>query len=236
MLLDAYQVRVAQIRDYTTSTLGAVWSGLGSWRDADAARFARVAVPKVRAAQIATARVTAQYLGGTVARDEVLGARRVDRVVEFMRPADVVWSSLASGLSIQDAVKAGGVRLSALVEADVQLAKTVQSRSSLVQGGHRKYRRILSGSENCAICLIASSNLYSTRDLMPIHDHCDCSIEPADRVEPVSFDPSMLAGRTTVVESLGDVATDYMDLIAVREHSELGPQLVWAGQHFEEAA
>jgi len=229
--LDQYQTRVAQIRDYTTRTLSGVWVGLGSWRDADVERFARVAVPKVEAAQIATARATAAYLGGSVARDEVLSARKVNRMVEYLRPADVVWTALSTGASLVDAVRSGTVRLVSLVETDVQLAKTVQSRSSLSQGGYSRYRRVLSGAENCAICVLASGNLYSTSDLMPIHDHCDCSVAPAETVEPVRFDPAMLAGRVSVVDR-GDSVSEYTDLVAVGEHSELGPQLVWADQQF----
>jgi hypothetical protein len=234
--LDQYQTRVAQIRDYTTRTLAGVWGGLGSWRDADVERFARIAVPKVQAAQIATARATAAYLGGTVSREEVLTARRVDRAVEYLRPANVLWTALSEGATLVDAVTAGTVRLTSLIETDVQLAKTVQSRASLTQGGHQKYRRVLSGAENCAICVLASGNLYSTADLMPIHDHCDCSVAPAERVEAVRFDVGMLAGRTAAVDSRGDLTSDYADLVAVNEHSELGPQLSWAGQQFTELA
>lgn len=230
--LDQYQTRVTQIRDYTVRTLEGVWGGLGSWRDADVARFARIAVPKVEAAQIATARATAAYLGGAVARAEVLSARKVNRTVEYLRPADVLWTALSTGAGIADAVQAGTVRLNSLVTTDLQLAKTVQSRASLTQGGYQKYRRVLSGLENCPICVLASGNLYSTADLMPIHDHCDCSVAPAERVEPVRFDPLSLAGRVTLAEPRGDLASDYADLLAVGENSELGPQLVWADQQF----
>lgn len=239
MLLDAYQVRVAQIRDYTTSTLGAVWSGLGSWRDADAARFARVAVPKVRAAQIATARVTAQYLGGTVARDEVMTARKVDPLIEYMRPANAVWASLAEGKSLSESVTVGGTRLLSLVSTDVQLAKTTQARRSLQAGGYKYYRRVLSGSENCALCSIASTQRYFVGDLAAIHPGCDCGVEgvsaefdPGHVIDPQFLEATHArVGQIELIDR-GGRNPDYRKLIINREHGEIGPLLTWRSDHF----
>lgn len=237
--LDQYQTRVAQIRDFTTRSLVGVWGGLGSWRDADVARFTRVAVPKVQAAQIATARATASHLGGTVARDEVLTARKVDPKVEYLRPAKVVWKALASGAPIVEAVAAGTVRLNSLISTDLQLAKTTQARRSLEANGFEYFRRVLTGAENCALCSIASTQRYFVRDLMPIHPGCDCGVEGVG----ADFDPGQVLDRAALEESharVGEIAEidrggrnpDYRQLIIDREHGEIGPLLTWRSDHF----
>jgi len=39
------------------------------------------------------------------------------------------------------------------------------------------YRRVLSG-DDCDACTEAAGYLYSSEDLLPIHEHCQCGIEP----------------------------------------------------------
>ena len=44
--------------------------------------------------------------------------------------------------------------------------------------GIRAYRRVLTGRENCALCLVASTQRYWVEDLLPIHPGCDCNVQP----------------------------------------------------------
>uniref|UniRef100_UPI001D0D1143 hypothetical protein n=1 Tax=Klebsiella pneumoniae TaxID=573 RepID=UPI001D0D1143 len=60
---------------------------------------------------------------------------------------------------------------------DLQLAKTHQARSSFNRSGVQFYRRVLTGNENCALCVIASTMRYRKNSLMPIHPGCDCDID-----------------------------------------------------------
>ena len=64
--LPEYHYALNRVRTVTSDQLVRFWDGLGSWRDADVARFVRVAVPKVQAAQFMAARLTANHLGGPV--------------------------------------------------------------------------------------------------------------------------------------------------------------------------
>lgn len=42
-----------------------------------------------------------------------------------------------------------------------------------------RYRRVLrSPGPNCALCVVASTRIYKRGDLLPIHDHCRCTVEP----------------------------------------------------------
>lgn len=228
--LSSYHNRLAGIRSATVARLGAAWSTLGEYRTSDADRFAKFAADRVRAGQVASAVTTAAYLGGRVDRARVLAARRVDPVDEFRRPAVKLWTALSDGDPFQVAVDAGLALLETLIETDLQLAVTTQSQVSLEDAGYQRYRRVLTGSENCDLCRIASTNTYSTADLLPIHAHCDCTVEPiSDGSFSVDLSGLLLTGaRQAHVESGGS----YDSLVSTREHGELGPVLVWTSDHF----
>jgi hypothetical protein len=78
---------------------------------------------------------------------------------------------------------------------DLQLATTntaqeVLSKAESVVG----YRRVLTGAENCGMCVVAATRLYHKRDLMPIHPNCDCVIAPVMSGE----DPGRTINNRTV--------------------------------------
>jgi len=231
----SYHAEVARTRDAVATQLSALWLGLSNYRDPDVDRFVRVAVPKVQAGQIRTARLTAAHLGGPVlARELVVKTRKVAPQVEYRRPANSLYTALSQGQSFSDALSLGSQRLESLVATDLQLALVAQSQHSLSAGRITHYRRVLTGSENCSLCRIASTNVYSTADLMPIHGHCDCTVEPvydpADYTAP-EIDPAdlVLSGlREADVSDGGSVES----LVSVREHGELGPVLGWATDRF----
>jgi hypothetical protein len=208
-----------------------LWVGLDAYRDANVDRFVRLAVPKVRAGQIATARLTAQYLGGPVlSRDLIAGVRPVDPAVEYRRPAVKVYTLLSQGVPLAESVRQSAALVGDLVATDLQLALRAQSRASLEAGGHTRYRRVLTGREDCDRCRLAAMNIYSTADLLPIHGHCDCTVEPVEDALP-SVDLSGLnLSAQRADEVAGGVSPE--SLVAVREHGELGPVVVWASDQF----
>jgi hypothetical protein len=229
--LPEYHARTARIRDVVGGQVAAVWSGLGAYRDANVDRFIRIAVPKVQAGQIATARLTAQYLGGPVlSRDEIVAVRPVAPSVEYRRPAVKLYTLLSQGLAFPDALSQATSLVSDLTSTDMQLALRAQSQRSLETQGHMRYRRVLTGSENCARCAIAASNTYSSRDLLPIHAHCDCTVEPIRDSSPhVDLSGLTLTGpRQQAVADGGS----YESLVTVHEHGELGPVIAWASDSF----
>jgi hypothetical protein len=229
--LREYHARVARVREAVGSQVAAVWLGLGAYRDANVDRFVRVAVPKVQAGQISTARLTAQFLGGPVlSRDAIVAVRPVAQVLEYRRPAVKLYTLLSQGVAFADALRRATALVGDLTATDMQLALRAQSQASLSAGGYTQYRRVLTGSENCARCAIAASNVYSTRDLLPIHDHCDCTVEPI-RDELPSMDFSGLELTGARAEQVAGGAS-YESLVTVHEHGELGPVIAWASDAF----
>lgn len=189
----------------------------GEFRDADADRFLAAAIPVVLAGRRQVSAMTDAYLSrqlgiraaGPIDTDTLRGVA-VGEV--YMRPYVTVRMKLAEGLALDAAASAGTARLVDLVVTDVQLAKTVTSRASFERAGVKHYKRTLTGSASCQLCSTASGHVYRTGELMPIHPGCDCGVQA-------------VPGSPRTTSSFGKGVT-------VREHGELGPLLVVAGQHF----
>lgn len=231
----SYQNEVARTRAAVSDQLSRLWLGLGSYRDADVDRFLRIALPKVQAGQSRVARLTAARLGGPVLpREQVTGLRQVPQRVEYRRPAVALYTALSNGAALPTAVSAGANLLSSLVSTDLQMVLVAQAQASLQSQRVSHYRRVLTGSENCDLCRIASTNLYSTADLLPIHDRCDCTVEPV--YEPAEFvSPDVGLGSLALTsQRQADVQAGASpeSLVAVEQHGEVGPMLVWASDHF----
>lgn len=244
--------------DYTTAT----WNSLGSWRDADIQRFVDRILPRVLAGQKSVAGLTDAYLARVLGSSPVgtidtSALRGVDPSEVYQRPAVAMRTALSQGKSFTDALAAGAARLASLVVTDLQLANTHQASEVLGSSGAAGFRRTLTGNEDCALCVIASTQRYHRGNLLPMHPGCDCGVAPLKGGEPVPqvIDSALLnATHQQVAEftgtsdagardlgngkktSSGKSVSDYTDLIITREHGELGPVLAWRGQTFTSAA
>lgn len=211
---NAYDPRVQRIRTQIEGAVRRAWGSLGSYRDADIARFASAVVPLVVAGERTVAQLTREYLVQAGADPDRLdtasvtgeATRGVDPLDVYRRPGVTVWTALAGGASLDAAVTRGGVRAVSLALTDLQLART----RTVAQVGVTRFRRTLSGLENCAVCELASQNVYYRGDLMPIHAGCDCGVEPVT----VQVDVTPPSGVT------------------VHQHGELGPVLTVEGHEF----
>lgn len=269
-LARAEQAARLQVRDRLNEFAVTLWNGLGSWRDADIDRFVSLIVPRVLAGQVTIARLTDTYLArvlevaplGTVDVATLRNGVTPDEV--YRRPATSMYTALASGATFTDALKTGADRLVNLVLTDAQLAMQHQARRTLLgSSGADAFRRTLTGRENCALCMIASTQRYWKGDLLPIHPACDCGVEPlapGEANEQV-IDPARLeqthnwvdsfAGRDDVgardlglgklVDYTADGNTgtrqaDFTELIITNDHGELGPTLGWRHQNFDSLA
>jgi hypothetical protein len=77
------------------------------------------------------------------------------------------------------AVGDGERRVRSLALTDLELAVTHTARELLADEPRvRFYRRVLTGAESCGLCIIASTQRYQKRDLLPIHPNCDCVVAP----------------------------------------------------------
>lgn len=246
----AEQVARREVRDRLVQYATHLWGSMGSWRDADVERFVATITPRILAGQRTIAQLTDGYLSG------VTGARGVG-VVDltrlrggasaadvYARPAVTMRTDLADGKPFPDALAASTRRLANLVATDLQLAMTHQARAFGRARGVEAWARTLTGSENCALCLIASTQRYHRGDLMPIHPGCDCGIRSLGVGEhpEQAIDPDLLEATHQQVAEMAGIsdrggrAVDYRTLIATREHGEIGPVLTWRRQSFTSEA
>lgn len=226
-----YAATLAAVRRRVQLFTRNLWASLPGYDEPDIDRFTATIVPVVRGGQRQVANLTDAYLA-TMAR-LVLGAGTLtgvpDAVLDAIRPVPpaeayrragvTVWAALAAGAAYPDAVGKGGARAESTAVTDLQLAATHASRHVLTADRRATgYRRVTNG-RCCDLCEQASDRIYRTGDLLPIHNRCTCTVEPVYRAE----DPGEVPG--------GEV-TDDRGRPAVREHGELGPVLVVAGQQF----
>lgn len=260
----------ANIRARLDAALTSRWRSMDSWRDADMARLLNEILPVVAAAERAMVDATSAHLtavqtaatGATVRAAippyrNLTGAalRGVDPAEVFRRPQMVLNNALAKGKSLTAAVTAGEKRLRSLGATNLQLAK----RDTVAALGRAPFnRRVLTGAENCSLCVIASTQRYRMGSLMPIHPGCDCGEEEIVDGQPAHvIDPALLESTHTEIDrrigatdrnafdldlgitkttSSGRRISDFTELIVTRQHGELGPTLAWRSDHFRDTA
>lgn len=261
-----YQAATTAIRDRVLAYTAAVWSGSPSFRDADVDRIVARIVPVIRAGQLQVANLTDAYIGRMAVLSGVAwspgvdasltGFRGVPADVVYRRPAVQTYTALSEGKTFADAVEQGAARLQSIVATDIQQVKNRQAQRSVGGSGFTFFRRELTGRENCALCVIASTQRYHRGDLLPIHPACDCDVVPyqAGRDPGQVIDPDLLEsthdeiaarlGRSELgardlgldkADAAGRPLSDYTDLIVSRDHGELGPTLTWRSDHFTSA-
>jgi hypothetical protein len=233
----AYIASTVELRASLLDAIVELFRRLTSWRDADADRFVAAAVPMVAGAQQAMARITDSYIAAMLSDllgedveplgfslDEELRGVAPEEV--YRRPFTQIWTELSEGSLLRDAVKVGERRAEGLAATDLELAKTHASREALE--GHEDeriagYRRVLTGAENCAMCVLASTQRYHIADLLPIHPACDCGVapivgddDPGQTINSVIVTEGVQALRTNehgVKVYAGDQLTDLGELL-----------------------
>lgn len=245
-----------QLRDKITKYALTLWGPRGALTDAEAAAFVERLVPVVQAGQLQVAAITQAYveqmIGAPLAAETIDPATLRGGVTPedvYQRPTVTLRDKLAKGKTFDAALAAASNRLANLIATDMQLAMTHQSRASLKNAPKSwGYRRTLTGRENCAICMIASTQRYHRGDLNPIHPGCDCGVEPLpagmefdqvidpERLEATHDWVAQVAGKSDAsarnLPGGTNKPKDYMDLIAVHEHGEYGPTLTWRRHDF----
>lgn len=219
-----------------------VFGSRGSYRDEDADAFVEQVLPAVLGVQQQMGALTDAYLSAMVA--DMFGGSALTRGVElpaalrgtppgevYRRPFVTVWTALSQGKPMTEAIRQGQNRLTSITGTDLQLARTEATRQVLSRDGRVQfYRRVLRGSYNCAMCVIASTQRYRKERLMPIHPGCDCGTRPL----PTGQDPGQViepelleAAHDAVARGTGEIdrggrLPDYRDIIIDRKHGELG--------------
>ena len=249
-LTEAYDSQVHAIRQQITAFGQAYWDSLPHYRTSAVEDMIQAITPRVTAGQLRIADLTRAYLAQcarelgwkvvlpAIDQDEIRGARGVDPRIVYRRPAVDVYTALAAGKPLPQAAAEGRLRLTQLIGGDMQLAKVHASRQSM-RGYPEEgqfYRRVLTGRENCALCVVASTQRYYRGDLLPIHPGCDCGVQPLPPGLAVNqvIDEDLLEQVHQItadrlgVSDRGGRTPDYRKLLTVSEHGEYGPTLSWA--------
>ena len=249
-LTEAYDSQVHAIRQQITAFGQAYWDSLPHYRASAVEDMIQAITPRVTAGQLRIADLTRAYLAQcarelgwkvvlpSIDQDEIRGARGIDPRVVYRRPAVDVYTALAAGKPLPQAAAEGRLRLTQLIGGDMQLAKVHASRQSMrgYPAEGQFYRRVLTGRENCALCVVASTQRYYRDDLMPIHPGCDCGVQPLPPGLAVNqvIDEDLLEQVHQItadrlgVSDRGGRTPDYRKLLTVSEHGEYGPTLSWA--------
>jgi hypothetical protein len=200
------------------------WDDLATHNEADVAGFVDDVVPNIVTVQAVAAQLTDGYLAALMRRpplgvdlEDLTGAavrNGTDPAEVYRRPFVTTWTALKRGASPADALAAGRARLEATAAMDIALSSRAAAREvGRADPNIAGFQRVPDGGA-CEFCEMAAGQRYNTDDLMPLHNRCGCTVEP------------IAGGREVESETIPDPAVD------VREHGELGPVLVGAGDHF----
>jgi hypothetical protein len=162
-----------------------------------------VIVPTVEAGQRMTVALVDAYMASK-AREAVgvgstLGLDPSLYTIAALRglPADQVYNRAFGALDAlgrrssddqrAEAIRSARAAVEKLLRTDLQLAQTHSARdwmqANVAAGSDTErivgYRRVLTGpGPHCELCTSASTRTYRVADLMPIHEHCGCTVEP----------------------------------------------------------
>jgi hypothetical protein len=227
-----YQQQLAHLRATTSNRVGTVWTRLGSYDEADVARFVDQAVPLVQSGQRQAVRSTNAYMA-RFSRGQLADLDLADLTGAAVRngatPADVyarpfvnVWTALGKGVPWVDAVRAGFARAVSTAETDVALSSRAAS-AAYAEADDRivGFQRVPDGGA-CDFCSLVSGQRYHTAELMPLHNRCGCTVEPLLGADRHSFTGRL---ENDVVHGDGISA-------AIHQHGELGPVLTNGADHF----
>lgn len=254
-LADAYQTLSGRLLDSAGVTAREAFLSLPDWRDENVAGFVSTMSNTLTATKRQAAKLAVAFyseiakLDGKTFTPPVIPADTLststlrngaDQVQVYSRPFVDMRTALGAGKTFSDALEAGAFRAQDLARTEVQLAR--RGAGLVARKGNKNivgYLRVLSGSENCALCYVASTQRYHKADLQPIHPGCDCGEQPIYGSTDVGqvIDQTRLdavheaVGDRFEVSDRGARSIDYSK-IAIRQHGELGPVLTVADQHF----
>lgn len=175
-----------------------------------------------------------------LAEEQALREELIQEAKQAGEPVDEVTARLDQEKPLTKAVAAGEQRAKLLGITDLELAEREAARQILTTDTRapRFYKRVLTGDENCGLCVVASTQRYRTDQLLPIHPGCDCAVEPLpDGARHIVDEQALRDAHAAIQERFGISdrsarAIDYRKILLVREHGELGPVLTVARHLF----
>jgi hypothetical protein len=228
-----------------------LWSNFDRWDDEQvvAGSVAR-SVTLVNAALTQTRRAERAYLANVLAdfgervedmpaMQDIYPRANVAPSEVYHRPVEAFIWARRNGGTLAESKEEFEQRLREIAQADMLAAE--RDEASRVYDAYPRitgYRRIIHPERSesgfsCGLCVVAASRTYSTDELLPLHNGCNCDTAPISD----GSDPGR-ALNDDDLKSIYDAAgsTSAEDLlntrVAFREHGELGPVLVKQGDHF----
>lgn len=243
-----YQRAMLTLSDRTSTAVAALWDNVGGITDTQQAAFAARAAELVAEAQRQAALLSDAYIRNYVAlgTDTPLVASTLDTAAiianarngvlgpeVYLRPTVTLRTALSQGQTLEVAQKLARLRATAAASEDVRLAARAAGSEAMQATGVRYYRRVPDG-QACTFCLVASTQRYRARDLMPLHTHCGCTVAPllSATAPQRIIDQGLLDRLKAASPDRADYWNNPKAVIAVRQHGELGPVLTKAGDNF----
>lgn len=221
------------VASMTVDQVSVMWSAVGGTTSTARARWIEVVVPVVDAGVATMAGVAdlhvAEMLGAMtgdevdpvgLAGEDYLEPRGVPARDVWVRPVTRARDVLAGGGTVPDALRAGALRASQLVDTDLQLGYRNATRDAmLAQPGVVGYRRV-PDAKACPFCLLAATRRYRRQDLLPCHTHCHCGVAPivGDR------DPGKVIDRDTLARLKESGFVDDMGMRRAAQRAREGAQ------------
>lgn len=231
---ERYRTTMAAIAGRARTYLDRAWIDVeANLSDAALARFADLAATAADGAQHQVAVASALYLAlhAGAATDQTVTAPAVDRATVttaalrgtpgfdvWSRPGSTVWAALSRGSTVTAALAAGAARAHALSAIGLELAHTHTARAALAARPDVVGFQRAPGDGACDLCRAATEQ-YGPDELLPIHGHCFCVVDPIYRDQPPV--PVLAPDRAVT----GHPYT-------VHTHGEIGPMLARKGQTF----
>jgi hypothetical protein len=245
------------VKDFYRNLLAEEFRNLGSWKDADIKPWLQSATPLINEAQLtimdmanasmdlqleilldgeySTKYPDAQLVTGPGIRN---GVPIQDVYGRVFKP---VWQALGDGWDLDTAIDRGIGRLTSTFDVDLErVIDHVNLERFANENKITGYRRVLRGAHNCALCILASTQLYHKRELKGIHPNCKCKVSPV-----LSFEDISKTLRQDLIEQVhasikerygisdpSGRSIDYRHIVMVRNHGEIGPMLTFRDHHF----
>lgn len=183
---ESFRTSRAKLRDEVVAQTGRIWQV----HHEDRNRYLAQVLTAVEGGQRAMVTLTSGYL--TAKAREVGHARfkslpldgytvaklRDTKAVEvYARPYGVLYGQLNQGIDAATAQAAAVDALSKLAATDIHMAYTA-SAADWMKGDTQigAFKRVPSGT--CDYCETAAEGLYHPSVQMPIHENCECDLEP----------------------------------------------------------
>lgn len=254
--VEQYAAGVDDLDEQTVAAVLAVYAGVNFYDKAEVAAAAEQAADLSDTASLMMAGLAAQYVSTVTSliTDRDVPAPAVllaplrngaNMRQVYARPAKLFRRQVAKGVAPAAAFEQAMRLVGTLTTTNTKLAARDAWTKSLgaleAEYGITGYRRVvhpeLARTGSCALCIVASDQVYRSGMLMPLHGGCNCTVLPIIGAAGGEGDPGNSLNGMSVGDFTGLAdSTHGWDLkkvrVEIREHGEYGPTLTDASQRF----